>query len=101
MSSRTFAPTIWNDRNATCYGRQGQRQSGVDIRGQIDGTGPFVGVQCKGKRHGPVKLTAREIDTQVAAASIFRRRSPNLPLQAVAGAKVKLPYGSPGMTECL
>jgi len=65
-----FALT-WNDQNAIRYGRQGQRQNGVDIRGRaVDG--PIAGVQCKGKRQWPpTKLTTREIDKQVAAALNF------------------------------
>jgi hypothetical protein len=62
----------WKDANTIRHGRQGQRQNGVDIRGQIDGTGAFAGVQCKGKRQWPpAELTTREIDEQVALALQF------------------------------
>jgi hypothetical protein len=65
-----FALT-WNDQNTVRYGRQGQRQNGVDIRGRV-AEGPIAGVQCKGKRQWPpAKLTTREIDKQVAAALNF------------------------------
>jgi hypothetical protein len=42
----------WDDRNATRYGRQGQRQNGVDIYGRPP-VGGVAGVQCKGKRSWP------------------------------------------------
>ena len=65
-----FALT-WGDQNTVRYGRKGQRQKGVDIRGRIDG-GSIAGVQCKGKRQWPPKkLTTPEIDKQVTAALQF------------------------------
>ena len=61
----------WNDHNATRYGRQGQRQSGVDIYGRPHGG--EAGVQCKGKRKWPPPpLTISEIDKEIAAAKEFK-----------------------------
>jgi hypothetical protein len=63
---------IWNDRNIVRYGRMGQRQNGVDIRGRSPGVG-VAGVQCKRKRRWPVvKLTTNDIDEEVAEALNFR-----------------------------
>jgi hypothetical protein len=63
---------IWNDHNTVRYGRQGQRQNGVDIRGRLP-RGGIAGVQCKGKRRWPpVKLTTAEIDEEVGKALEFQ-----------------------------
>jgi hypothetical protein len=63
---------IWNDHNTVRYGRAGQRQNGVDIRGQLP-RGGIAGVQCKGKRlWPPVKLTTVEIDAEVEKALDFQ-----------------------------
>lgn len=62
---------IWGDRNTQLYGRQGQRQNGVDIKG-VDDKGKQCGAQCKGKRNWPVsKLTTDEIDSEIAKAKKF------------------------------
>jgi hypothetical protein len=62
---------IWNDRHTYRYGRNGQRQNGVDIRGQPSDRAN-AGVQCKGRRQWPpVKLTTAEIDEQVREALKF------------------------------
>lgn len=62
---------IWNDHNIVRYGRMGQRQNGVDIRGQLP-AGGIVGVQCKKKRQWPVvELTTKDIDDEVAEALNF------------------------------
>jgi hypothetical protein len=64
----------WGDRNATRYGRQGQRQHGVDIYGRARGA--WAAVQCKGRRSWPPRrLTTDEIDQEVTKALNFR---PNL-----------------------
>lgn len=61
----------WGDRNVVRHGRQGQRQSAVDIYGR-NSQGGYVGVQCKGKRRWPpANLTSREIDEEVGAALKF------------------------------
>jgi hypothetical protein len=62
---------IWNDHNIVRYGRMGQRQDGVDIRGQLP-AGGIAGVQCKKKRQWPVaELTTKDIDDEVAEALKF------------------------------
>lgn len=62
---------IWNDPNVVRYGRMGQRQHGVDIRGQLPGGG-IAGVQCKRKRQWPVsELTTNDIDDEVSEALSF------------------------------
>ncbi|WP_316169055.1 MULTISPECIES: hypothetical protein [unclassified Bradyrhizobium] len=62
---------IWNDYQLVRYGRQGQRQNGVDIYGKEDGA--HSGVQCKGKRNWPLTtLTTAEIDAEVKKAKEFR-----------------------------
>jgi len=61
---------IWNDSQLVRYGRQGQRQHGVDIYGKENGADS--GVQCKGKRNWPpTKLTTAEIDAEVEEAKKF------------------------------
>jgi hypothetical protein len=63
---------IWNDLNLVRYGVMGERQHGVDIRGQLP-DGAVGGVQCKRKRQWPVaKLTKKDIDEEVAEALSFR-----------------------------
>jgi len=62
---------IWNDPNVVRYGRSGQRQDGVDIRGCLP-DGRIAGVQCKRRRQWPVvELTTKEIDDEVAEALKF------------------------------
>jgi hypothetical protein len=63
---------MWNDHNIVRYGRMGQRQHGVDIRGQLP-AGGIGGVQCKRKRKWPVvKLTTDDVDEEVAEALNFK-----------------------------
>jgi hypothetical protein len=60
----------WNDPNVIRYGRQGQRQNGVDIKGIESGLD--VGAQCKKKgRWPPKKLTTADIDKEVSEALKF------------------------------
>jgi hypothetical protein len=62
----------WADRNATRYGRQGQRQNGVDIYGKPS-PGGYAGVQCKGRRSWPPRpLKTTEMDKEVKKALKFR-----------------------------
>ncbi|WP_157019982.1 HTH domain-containing protein [Mesorhizobium xinjiangense] len=62
----------WRYPNTERYGRQGQRQNGIDIYGRPNGAG-HAGVQCKGKaKWPPKKLTVSEIDREVAKALKFR-----------------------------
>jgi hypothetical protein len=65
---------IWNDHNVVRYGRMGQRQHGVDIRGQMP-AGGSAGVQCKKKRRWPV-------------AQSFAARWPDI-LEVVPGAELR------------
>ncbi|MEQ9564547.1 MAG: hypothetical protein RLN85_01775, partial [Pseudomonadales bacterium] len=62
----------WDYPHTERYGRQGQRQNGVDIYGRPKGAG-HAGVQCKGKTQWPPKrLTVKEIDREVAEAINFK-----------------------------
>ena len=62
----------WQYPNTERYGRQGQRQNGVDIYGRRNGAG-HAGIQCKGKaKWPPKKLTVSEIDREVAKALKFQ-----------------------------
>ncbi len=62
----------WKDPHTTRYGRQGQRQNGVDIYGLYNSSGHY-GAQCKKKkRWPPKKLTINDIDAEVKEALKFR-----------------------------
>jgi hypothetical protein len=70
MSADLFGEE-WQDRNVTRYGRQGQRQNGVDIYGRPDGEG-YAGVQGKGKKVWPPRpLKTSDIDEEVEKAKAF------------------------------
>jgi hypothetical protein len=70
MCADVFAAE-WGDPNTTRYGRQGQRQNGVDIYGRPSGIG-YAGVQCKGRSSWPPRpLTTEEMDKEVAEALKF------------------------------
>ncbi|MEM6275587.1 MAG: hypothetical protein AAF714_01440 [Pseudomonadota bacterium] len=59
---------IWGDHHTQLYGRHGQRQNGVDIKG-VDERGKQCGAQCKGKKNWPPStLTTQEIDSEIAKA---------------------------------
>ena len=61
----------WKDNNATRYGRQGQRQNGVDIYGRPDRE-KYAAVQCKGRsKWPPDPLTIKDIDAEVTKAKRF------------------------------
>ena len=61
----------WQYPQTERYGRQGQRQHGVDIFGLRNGT-DNAGVQCKGKSRWPAKnLTKKEIDKEIIKAQKF------------------------------
>jgi len=61
----------WDDPNVTRYGLQGERQDGIDIYGTLHGEP--AGVQCKGRRHWPLrKLTTRDIEAAVDEAKKFK-----------------------------
>jgi hypothetical protein len=71
----------WKDNNTTRYGRQGQRQNGVDIYGRPDGKN-YAGVQCKGRSKWPSDpLRTTDIDEEVAKARAF---SPKLSEYTIA-----------------
>lgn len=62
---------IWQDRHTQRYGRSGQRQHGVDIKG-VNAQGNQCGAQCKGKRNWPpTKLSIGEIDKEIKKAKKF------------------------------
>lgn len=65
-----------NDRAVQNNGRQGQRQHGVDVFGRRGGgTGPLVGIQCKGKDSGFGKpVTEKELVAEVEKARAFQPR---------------------------
>jgi tetratricopeptide (TPR) repeat protein len=64
----------WQDTTAQKNGRQGQKQAGVDVFGHNHAQGGGLwGVQCKGKHRGyKSKLTAKEINTELAKADTFQ-----------------------------
>jgi tetratricopeptide (TPR) repeat protein len=62
----------WNDPSTTRYGRQGQRQNGVDIYGRPGGK-RYAAVQCKGcSKWPPNKLKTTDIDAEVEEAKKFK-----------------------------
>lgn len=64
---------IWNDPDTQMNGRGGQEQHGVDVYGRINGTGPYHGVQCKGKNGNYGKgVTEKELRREVEKAKDFR-----------------------------
>ena len=70
MCADVFAAE-WGEPHTTRYGRQGQRQNGVDIYGRSSANG-YAGVQCKGRRSWPPRpLTTEEVDQEVAKALKF------------------------------
>jgi len=61
---------ILNDSTTSKNGRSGQAQNGVDIFGRRDGSGAWVGVQCKGKDSRYKKeVTESELKEEVKAAA--------------------------------
>jgi tetratricopeptide (TPR) repeat protein len=62
---------IWDYPELERYGRQGQRQDGIDIYGKDKGDD--AGVQCKEKCNWPpTELTIRQVDEAVEEAKKFR-----------------------------
>lgn len=57
---------LLNDPSAQRYGRQGQRQHGVDIIGRRDHSFDWVGVQCKLRRTGALSLEDVKKDVDAA-----------------------------------
>ncbi len=90
---------IWNDPNIVRYGRLGQRQNGVDIRGRSQ-DGRIAGVQCKRKRQWPVvELTTVEIDAEVAEALKFTPPLSELTMATTAPNDAKLQAHVDAITE--
>lgn len=63
----------FDDPNTQRNGRSGQPQHGVDIYGRRGGSGPLVGVQCKGKEESTYgnKVTETELRDEVKKAFLF------------------------------
>jgi GTP cyclohydrolase II len=59
----------WQDSGAQRYGRSGQAQNGIDIYGRKNGSGAYIGVQCK--RYEDNKLSQKVIKNEVAKAESF------------------------------
>jgi len=90
---------IWNDHNVVRYGRTGQRQHGVDIRGQLP-AGGIAGVQCKKKRQWPVaQLTTKDIDDEVAEALKFEPPLSEFTIATTAPNDAKLQAHVDAITE--
>jgi hypothetical protein len=89
----------WGDRNATRYGRQGQRQNGVDIYGS-PADGGLAGAQCKGRRAWPPKpLTTDDIDAEVAKAKQFKPPLTEFTIATTAPDDTKLQDHARAITE--
>src|SRR5882724_337187 len=81
---------IWNDTQVVRYGREGQRQNGVDIYGKENGADSAV--QCKGKRIWPPReLTTVEIDAEVEKAKKFEPALKTYIFATTADNDVKIP----------
>jgi hypothetical protein len=90
---------IWNDPNIVRYGRLGQSQNGVDIRGRLP-DGRIAGVQCKRKRQWPVAaMTTKEIDDEVAEALKFEPRLSEFTIATTATNNAKLQAHVDAITE--
>lgn len=67
--------SIWGDPAAHHYGRQGQRQNGVDIYGRGRYDESLIGIQCKGKnRNYGKKLTVKEVNAECNKARKFKHK---------------------------
>ena len=102
MNSRIFAPICsagFGDSNVVRYGRLGQRQNGVDIRGRLP-DGRIAGVQCKRKRRWPVaELTTEEIDDEVSEALKFKPPLSEFTIATTAPNDAKLQAHVDAITE--
>jgi tetratricopeptide (TPR) repeat protein len=64
---------LWNDPNANMHGRAFQNQHGVDISGNLDGTGDSVGVQCKLKEeYNGGNVSIKEIEKEIKKAETYQ-----------------------------
>jgi hypothetical protein len=59
----------WHDNHAEKYGRSGQAQNGIDIYGQENSSGNYIGVQCK--RYKDNKLNKEIINEEIVKAEGF------------------------------
>jgi hypothetical protein len=59
----------WHDNHAQKYGRSGQPQNGIDIYGQENSSGNYIGVQCK--RYKDNKLNKEIIKEEIVKAEGF------------------------------
>lgn len=59
----------WHDNHAQRYGRSGQAQNGIDIYGQQNSSGKYIGVQCK--RYEDNKLNQQIIQAEIVKAESF------------------------------
>ena len=59
----------WHDNHAQKYGRSGQAQNGIDIYGQQNSSGKYIGVQCK--RYEDNKLNQQIIKEEIVKAECF------------------------------
>lgn len=81
----------WNDPNAQMNGRGGQQQNGVDVFGQHNSTGPYHGVQCKGKdgAYGGA-VTEKELRDEVDKAKGFEPKISSFVLATTAPNDAKI-----------
>lgn len=64
---------LWNDPDAQPVGKRGSGQDGVDVSGQLNGTGDYVGAQCKNKEQlTGKKLTEKEVLKEIEKAKGFK-----------------------------
>jgi hypothetical protein len=89
----------WKDNNATRYGRQGQRQNGVDVYGQPGGQ-KYAGVQCKGRSKWPPNpLTTADIDQEVEKAKAHKPALSEFTIATLAPNEAKLQDHARTLTE--
>jgi hypothetical protein len=89
----------WKDNNTTRYGRQGQRQNGVDVYGQPGGQ-KYAGVQCKGRSTWPPKpLTTADIDEEVEKAKAHKPALSEFTITTIAPNDAQLQDHARKLTE--
>jgi hypothetical protein len=89
----------WKDNNTTRYGRQGQRQNGVDVYGQPGGQ-KYAGVQCKGRSKWPPKpLTTADIDEEVEKAKTHKPALSEFTIATIAPNDAQLQDHARKLTE--
>jgi len=70
---------LWKEelkcRDISRHGRQGQKQYGVDIYGNIENSSELFGIQCKGKdEYNHSQITIHEINQEIEKALTFHPR---------------------------